>query len=113
MQATRNGLSYKSLSNAQSLMLFSTQEWATMLHVSKRSLERKKLTSSQSEKLTEVALLYDYGLDVFGDAKKFPRWLERSNLALGGITPKSLLDTNQGIKAIKTELFKIEYGVLA
>lgn len=118
MQATRNGLSYKSLSNAQSLMPFSTQEWATMLHVSKRSIERlkkesKKLTSSQSEKLIEVALLYDYGLDVFGDAKKFPRWLERSNLALGGVTPKSLLDTNQGIKAIKTELSRIEYGVLA
>ena len=75
--------------------------------------ERKKLTSSQFEKLIEVTLLCDYGLDVFGDAKKFSKWLERSNLALVGVTPKSLLDTNQGIKAIKTELSRIEYGVLA
>ena len=33
VQTTRNGPPCKGLSNAQSLMPFSTQEWATMLHV--------------------------------------------------------------------------------
>jgi putative toxin-antitoxin system antitoxin component (TIGR02293 family) len=118
VQATRNGLSYKSLLYAQAFMPFSVQEWATMLHVSTRSIERlkkdkKKLTSSQSEKLIEITILYDYGVDVFGDYQKFSKWLERTNLALGGISPKSLLDTNSGINAVKTALSRIEYGVLA
>ncbi len=116
--ATRNGLPYKSLHTAEVIMPFSSQEWAKMLHVSKRSIDRlkkekKKLSTTQSEKLIEVTLLYDYGVDVFGSSEKFTKWLDRSNLALGGVAPKSLLDTNQGIKAVKTELSRIEYGVLA
>lgn len=118
IDATRNGLPYKSLRAAEVIMPFSSQEWARMLHVSKRSIdrlkkERRKLSSTQSEKLIEVTLLYDYGVDVFGSAEKFTKWLDRNNIALGGVEPKSLLDTNQGIKAVKTELSRIEYGILA
>jgi len=118
IDATRKGLPYKSLRNAQVIMPFSSQEWARMLHVSKRSIdrlkkERRKLSSTQSEKLIEVTLLYDYGVDVFGSAEKFTKWLDKNNIALGGVEPKSLLDTNLGIKAVKTELSRIEYGVLA
>ncbi|WP_299667290.1 antitoxin Xre-like helix-turn-helix domain-containing protein [uncultured Polaribacter sp.] len=118
IHATRKGLPYKSLLNAQVLMPFSIQEWATILHISVRSIdrlkkERKKLNISQSEKLIEITLLYDYGVDVFGAADKFSKWLERANIGLGGVAPKSLLDTNQGMKAIKSQLSRIEYGVLA
>lgn len=118
ISATRNGLPYKSFKNAQDFMPFSTQEWADILHISIRSIdrlkkERKKLSSSQSEKLIEITLLYDYGMDVFGSSEKFSMWLNRVNMALGGVKPKSLLDTNQGIKAIETVLSRIEYGVLA
>lgn len=118
VMATRNGLPYKSFENAQSLMPFSSQEWAEMLHISNRSLVRlksdeKRLSRTQSEKLIEVTLLFDYGVDVFGSTEKFTQWLSRTNIALGGIVPKSLLDTNQGIKAVETALSRIEHGVLA
>lgn len=118
VSATRIGLPYKSLRKAQEIMPFSIQEWAEMLHVSTRSIDRlkkekRKLSSSQSEKLIEITLLYDYGVDVFGSSEKFSKWLNRTNMALGGIEPKSLLDTNQGINAVKSELSKIEYGVLS
>lgn len=118
VNATRKGLPYKSLRNAQNIMPFSIQEWAEILHVSTRSIDRlkkdrKKLNSSLSEKLIEVTLLYDYGVDVFRASDKFSKWLNRPNIALGSVEPKSLLDTNQGINAVKSELSKIEYGVLA
>lgn len=116
--ATRKGLPYKSLKNAQTLMPFSSQEWADMLHISSRSLvrlrnEKKRLSRTQTEKLIEVSLLFDYGVDVFGSSEKFSKWLNRTNVALGGIEPKSLLDTNQGIKAVEVALSRIEHGVLA
>lgn len=118
INATRVGLPYQSFKNAQHIMPFSLQEWSAMLHISTRSIdrlkkERKQLSSTQSEKLIEVTLLFDYGVHVFGDSTKFSKWLNRNNIALGGLNPKSLLDTNQGIKAVKAELSKIEYGVLA
>ncbi|GGE30775.1 type II RES/Xre toxin-antitoxin system antitoxin [Psychroflexus planctonicus] len=118
VMATRNGLPYKSFENAQSLMPFSSQEWAEILHISNRSLvrlksDKKHLSRTQSEKLIEVTLLFDYGVDVFGSTEKFTQWLSRTNIALGGIVPKSLLDTNQGIKAVETALSRIEHGVLA
>lgn len=118
VMATRNGLPYKSFENAQSLMPFSSQEWAEMLHISNRSLvrlksDKKHLSRTQSEKLIEVTLLFDYGVDVFGSTEKFTKWLSRTNIALGGIVPKSLLDTNQGIKAVETALSRIEHGILA
>lgn len=118
IKATRNGLPYKSLKTAQGIMPFSNQEWAQMLHISTRSIDRlknenKKLSITQSDKLIEVTLLYDYGVDVFGSSEKFSQWLNRTNIALGGVTPKSLLDTNQGINAVKSALSRIEYGVLS
>ena len=111
-------MAYKSFQRAQHILSFTLQEWAQFLHISTRSLDRlkkekKKLNPSQSEKLIDITLLYEYGVDVFGSSEKFSKWLSRPSIPLGGVEPKSLLDTNQGIQAIKSELSKIEYGVLA
>ena len=115
---TRDGLPFESLEAAQYLMPFSLQEWSAILQVSTRSIDRlkkekKKLGVSQSEKLIEITLLFDYGVQVFGSKSKFSKWLERNNTGLGGLEPKSLLDTSLGMKAIETALSRIEYGILA
>ncbi|NCT17049.1 MAG: DUF2384 domain-containing protein [Flavobacteriia bacterium] len=118
IKVIRLGLSYTRFIKAQALLPFSQQEWALMLQVSTRTLERIKkekltLTPSQSEKLVEVTLLFDYGLQVFGSFDTFSTWLGRPNTALGGIVPKSLLDTSQGMKAVEATLARISYGVFA
>ena len=100
------------------MMPFTLDDWSQMLHISKRSIDRlkkekRRLNTTQTEKLIEITMLYDYGVEVFGSFDKFSTWLTRNNTGLGGITPKSLLDTNIGIKAVKTTLSRIEYGVLA
>ena len=118
VNVTRTGLPYKSLQYAQFLMPFTTQEWSEILHISTRSIDRlkkenKRLSSSQSEKLIEITLLFDYGVDVFGSKSKFSKWLHRNNIALGGLEPKSLFDTSLGMKAVETALLRIEHGILA
>lgn len=45
-----------------------------------------------------------------GDEDLAQRWLERPNLALGGRTPLSLLDTDQGARAVENVLGRIAYG---
>lgn len=97
---------------------FSLIEWSQFLNVSERTMqrykkERKSFDSNSSEKIIEITLLYRYGIEVFGNKEKFNSWLETKNLALGGITPKELLDNTFGINLLKDELTRIEYGVLA
>jgi uncharacterized protein (DUF2384 family) len=54
-----------------------------------------------------------YGFSVFGDDKKFKRWLTEINISLGGVTPESLLDTEEGLELVKNCLGRIEYGNFA
>ncbi|PLW96765.1 MAG: hypothetical protein C0591_08105, partial [Marinilabiliales bacterium] len=66
-----------------------------------------------SEKIIEIAMLNKYGIKVFGDQQKFNTWLSSKNLALGGVSPKDLLDSSFGIQLLKDELTRIEHGILA
>ena len=75
--------------------------------------ERKDFDPIQSEKILEVALVYKYGVEVFGNKEKFDIWLGAKNVALGNVAPKSLLDTTFGIGLLKDELTRIEHGILA
>ncbi|HUZ58483.1 MAG TPA: antitoxin Xre/MbcA/ParS toxin-binding domain-containing protein [Hanamia sp.] len=97
---------------------FSLIEWSGFLNISERTMqrykkERKSFDSNSSEKIIEIALLFKYGIEVFGNKEKFNTWLETKNVALGGIVPKELLDNTFGINLLKDELTRIEYGVLA
>ena len=93
-------------------------EWSSFLHISDRTMQRytkenRTFDPLQSEKIVEIALLYNKGTEVFGEQGKFDTWLEAGNLALGNIKPKSLLDNSFGIGLLKDELVRIEYGILA
>jgi putative toxin-antitoxin system antitoxin component (TIGR02293 family) len=58
-------------------------------------------------------MLYEYGVDVFGEKANFDLWLNSKSIALGGRIPKDLLDTKFGVGMVKDELGRIEHGVLA
>jgi putative toxin-antitoxin system antitoxin component (TIGR02293 family) len=60
-----------------------------------------------------LVMLYEYGIEVFGDRDNFNIWLNSRSIALGGRSPKELLDTKFGIDLVKDELGRIEHGVLA
>ena len=97
---------------------FSLKDWANILHVSERTLQRykqnkMKFDSSLSEKFLEILVILKIGTDVFGDKVKFKSWLNTKNLSLGGSKPKELLDTNFGTNLVKDELIRIAYGVFA
>jgi len=66
-----------------------------------------------TSKKNKISFLLDYGSKVFDSKSNFDEWLNDTNIALGGVKPISLLDTLKGIEVIKTELSRIEYGVLS
>jgi putative toxin-antitoxin system antitoxin component (TIGR02293 family) len=95
---------------------FTLSEWARILNVNIRTLERykkgkKKLQIPVSDKFLEVTQLLNRGIEVFGEWEKFRDWMNTENLSLGKNKPKELLDTSFGIAMVKDELARIEYGI--
>ncbi len=114
----RNGIQFGAFDKMAGQCGFSMAEWAEYLHLSERSMQRyrkenKPFDPLQSEKILEIALLYNRGIEVFGNIEKFSEWLGQENIYLGNIKPKSLLDSTFGINLVKDELIKIEQGILA
>lgn len=114
----KKGIKFSEFTSIAHNSPFSLVEWSGFLNISERTMQRykkekKAFDSDSSEKIIEITLLYKYGIEVFGNKEKFNSWLETKNLALGGITPKSLLDNTFGINLLKDELTRIEYGILA
>jgi putative toxin-antitoxin system antitoxin component (TIGR02293 family) len=80
----------------------------------KRKNEEALLDTRNSELILLISELVDYGIMVFNqEPEKFQNWLKKPNIAMGGQTPESFLDTITGIEEVKNCLMRIEYGNFA
>ncbi len=89
---------------------------AHMLNVSEPTLYRwtkanKSLDRNFSVKLFEIADLFLYGIEVFGDKENFFKWLKLPNTALGSLEPYELIEIPGGVAKVKDILGRIEHGV--
>ncbi len=118
INTVRRGVGFEAFLNLVKKSPFNIAEWSVFLHLSERTMQRYKKESKtfepiHSEKILEIALLYQKGVEVFGNNERFDTWLTSNNIALGNVKPRDLLDNTFGISLIKDELGRIEYGVLA
>lgn len=118
VQLTRKGVNYALFDSIVASTPYSVKDWSTYLHLTERTLQRYKkeersFEQPYSEKILAIAQLHKKGVEVFGDSDYFNQWLNSSIVALGGIQPKSLLDSSFGISILNKELIRIEHGVLA
>jgi putative toxin-antitoxin system antitoxin component (TIGR02293 family) len=118
VKKSREGIKYSAFNNLQKDIPLKSEDWSRILHLSERTLQRYKkekinFSPIYSERIIEVQLLFNKGVEVFGNAEKFYNWLNSKSIALGGVNPVSLLDNTFGIMMLKDELTRIEHGVLA
>ena len=118
MSVLRRGITFSDFLQIVHESLLTMQEWAEILHVDARTLQRYRVSNLtfaplQSEKILEIKILNKLGVETFGDVVRFDTWLNANNISLGGVRPKDLLDNAFGIALIKDELLRIQYGVLA
>jgi len=118
IRSARKGIRYPRFAALTKTFPFSMSEWSAFLHISERTLQRyskeeKAFDPVSSERIIEITLLYQEGIEVFGNRKKLDAWLDNQNIAFGGAKPKELLDSTLGSQLIRNELVRIEHGILA
>ncbi len=72
--------------------------------------DNRNLDSAASERVVRVADITRMAEETFGGREPATRWLRSANLALGGATPLSMLDTEPGAGEVRRILFSINYG---
>jgi putative toxin-antitoxin system antitoxin component (TIGR02293 family) len=70
----------------------------------------RRLDPAASERVVRVADITRMAEETFGGREAATRWLKTANLALGGATPLSMLDTEPGTAEVRRILSSIDYG---
>lgn len=97
-------------------LLFSQAEWASILHISDRTLQRylkehKSFEGLYAEHLYQLENMADLALEVFGHTDLVKSWLQESKNVLGKVLDFSALKSFWGVKLISNELGRILHGV--
>lgn len=113
------GLSYNFFNALSKNIPFNEDEWAEILNISTKSLQRYRLDKSflfkpiHAEKIMEITEVTYLGLEVFGDAQKFKTWLKTKNFSLGNHSPQDLMRNSYGKELVINELNRIQHGIFA
>ena len=97
---------------------FTQIEWASMLHVSERTLQRYAKNNSSfapinAERALQIAQVIEEGKKTFGKTELFYNWLKKKPLMLEGSLSFESLTTTHGIQLVLTQLGSIQHGILA
>jgi putative toxin-antitoxin system antitoxin component (TIGR02293 family) len=113
---TREGLPVQTLTVLADQLSVERKTLAKLVGISERTLSRRlasreHLSAEESDRTIRVARVFAKATDTLGTNEKASRWLQTSNLALGGDVPLELLDTETGARSVETILYRIDYGI--
>lgn len=97
---------------------FTQAEWAAMLHVSERTLQRYakgngSFASINAERAIQIDKVLKEGKITFGSVEKFYNWIKREPYMLEGNLSLESLTTYDGIEKVLTQLHRIQHGLFA
>lgn len=109
---------YKKLKKIADLVPFTQAEWAQMLHLSERTLQRYAKNNSSfdgihTDRILLLAEMIHTGLDTFTDAQALYRWLKKEKNVMGQTLSFESLYSERGIQEIIDQLIRIQQGVYA
>jgi len=108
--------SYKKFEKIASLVPFTQKEWANILNLSERTLQRYSNDNSNFEgiyvdRILHIEELIRMGLETFVNADAFYRWLKREKRVLGKTLNFESLYSTRGIQDIIDQIGRIQHGV--
>jgi putative toxin-antitoxin system antitoxin component (TIGR02293 family) len=97
---------------------FTQTEWAAILHLSERTLQRYAKDNStfapiNAERALLIAKLIKEGIQTFGNIELFYGWIKRNPYMLEGNLSFESLTSTEGIQRVMTQLGRIQHGLFA
>ncbi len=115
-EIAQSGLTKEALTQLIKNAGFTVKSMAAVLNLTERTLQRKQrddlLDRVTSEQVLQVADVVSRGIEAFGSAESFSRWLSLENVALRNKRPIDLLSSRYGAQMVFDELGRIEYGII-
>jgi putative toxin-antitoxin system antitoxin component (TIGR02293 family) len=110
--------SYNDFKKIADKIPFTLAEWAAILHVSERTLQRYAKNNSSfapinSERIALIEKVLKEAKTTFGSTNKFYDWITRKPYMLEGNLSINSLSTFEGIQNILTQLGRIQHGIFA
>lgn len=107
---------YKKFEKIAALVPFTQKEWANILHLSERTLQRYAKDNNSFEgiyvdRILQLEQLIHMGLETFINAEAFYEWLRKEKKVLGHNLNFESLYSSQGIQDLIDQLGRIQYGV--
>lgn len=111
-------INYNEFSKIAHKIPFTQKEWAGLLHISERTLQRYAKDNGNfnfgvTDRILQIDKVIKRGTDVFGSMNKFIAWLRDDPYMLEGRLSVQSLGSIEGINMVLTQLGRIEHGILA
>ena len=111
-------ISFSDFKKMASKVDFTQKEWADILHISERTLQRYahndgSFSSGTIDRIYQINKVFQRGKEVFGSYQKFNLWLRDNPYMLEGRLSLHSLASIEGINNVLTQLGRIEHGIFA
>lgn len=112
---TRQGLPKSAVTSLSKILGISMEKMSDLLHVSHRTIQRKRntdlLNTYSTEQVLEIAEVISRGIEVLGTLEDFTAWLHSKIRHLNYKKPIHFLDTHFGTNMVLDTLGRIEHGI--
>ena len=97
---------------------FTQKEWADILHISERTLQRYghangSFNTGVIDRILQINKVFERGKQVFGSYERFNLWLRGDPYMLEGQLSLHSLANFDGINNVLTQIGRIEHGIFA
>lgn len=114
---TVQDFSYKKFEKIANKVPFTQKEWATILHLSEKTLQRyskdnKSFEGIYVDRILKMQELIEMGLDTFTSPEAFYRWLKRDKPMMGILLTFSDLLSGEGIQEHINAIGRMQHGII-
>lgn len=109
---------YRKFKKIADLVPFTQAEWAGILHLSERTLQRYAKNNGSFEgiytdRILQLQELIETGLVTFSSPEAFYQWLKKDKHVMGHVLNFNSLSAGRGIQETLNQLVRIQQGVYA